>query len=258
MTARHEARRKAQAKPKEEFPYMLEVFLGVNTRDSVAQDLFAPFRKALMTEVFANLAKPKETKIPLKIGFTQWSPAKQAILIACMDDTSQAWCHAQVDGITLDNGLRFRAWDPVVEPRYRPIRVTVGDLDISPAEALALVKGGNDDVMGEIVLLKDTLVPSRRGGLQVILGVDDFAAASLFLKDAPLRVFVGLDERQAPYAGLSSLITRLYNEGHFDLASQLVQRSKDPTIAKAYAKAEERVTREDEEEGPASTATAAV
>jgi hypothetical protein len=41
----------------------------------------------------------------------------------------------------------------------------VGDLDISPAEALALVKGGNDDVMGEIVLLKDTLVPSRRGGL---------------------------------------------------------------------------------------------
>jgi hypothetical protein len=88
--------------------------------------------------------------------------------------------------------------------------------------------------------------------------VDDFAAASLFLKDAPLRVFVGLDERQAPYAGLSSLITRLYNEGHFDLASQLVQRSKDPTIAKAYAEAEERVTREDEEEGSASTATAAV
>ena len=114
MTARHEARRKAaQAKPKEDFPFMLEVYSGVDTRDSVPQDLFVPFRKALMAEVFVNLAKPKEDRIPLKIGFTQWSQAKQAILIACQDDISQGWCRAQVDGITLEPDLCFRAWDPI-------------------------------------------------------------------------------------------------------------------------------------------------
>jgi hypothetical protein len=258
VTARHAARRKvAPPKPKEDFPYMLEVYSGVDTRASVPQDLFVPFRKALMAEVFVNLAKPKEDRIPLKIGFTQWSQAKQAILIACQDDISQGWCRAQVDGITLEPDLRFRAWDPITEPRYRPVRVTVGDLDITPAQALDLAKGCNDDIMGEIVLLKDSFVPSRRGGLQVIFGVDDLAAASLFLKDVPLRLYLGLDERQAPYAGLSSLITRLAKEDYQDLAAQLVQRSRDPTLRATFDEAEASVDPDDGAEG-SSTATAAV
>jgi hypothetical protein len=129
----------------------------------------------------------------------------------------------------------------------------VGDLDITPAQALELAKGCNDDIMGEIVLLKDSFVPSRRGGLQVIFGVDDLAAASLFLKDVPLRLYLG----QAPYAGLSSLITRLAREDYQDLAAQLVQRSRDPTLRATFDEAEASVDPDDGAEG-SSTATAAV
>jgi hypothetical protein len=39
-------------------------------------------------------------------------------------------------------------------------------------------------------------------------------------------------------SGLSSLIVRLYNEGHGNIAGCLVQKSNDPTIAAAYAAAE--------------------
>ena len=87
--------------------------------------------------------------------------------------------------------------------------------------------------------------------------MDDLAAASLFLKDAPLRLYLGLDERQAPYAGLSSLITRLAREDYQDLAAQLVQRSRDPTLRATFDEAEASVDPDDGAEG-SSTATAAV
>jgi hypothetical protein len=258
VTSRQHDRNKgktAQAKPKEPVPYMLEVHSGVDSRSPVAEDVFPKFRRLLMTEVFTNLRKPKEQKIALNISFTQWSPTKRAILIACKDDTSQAWCRAQVDGITLEDGTRFRAWDPVVT-RYRAVRVTVGDLDITPNEALELVRGCNDDLYGEIVLLKRQLVPSRRGGQQVLLGFDDLAAASLYLKKEPLRVSLGLNSRQAPYPGLSGLITRLYNDGHRATAGQLVQLSRDPTVVASFEEAEggESGDEEDEEgeEAPGS------
>jgi hypothetical protein len=138
--------------------------------------------------------------------------------------------------------------------RFRAVRVTVGDLDISPAEALELVQG-NDGIIGEVKLLKDTLVPSHRGGLQVLLGFDDLAAAWLFLKEDPLRVSLGLNLRQAPYFGLSSLITRLWNEGHRDTAGQLVQRSRDPTIHAEFEAAEGREPGDEDEDGSDSGST---
>ena len=97
----------------------------------------------------------------------------------------------------------------------------------------------------------------HRGGLQVIFGVDDLAVASLFLKDVPLRLYLGLDERQAPYAGLSSLIARLAKEGYQDLASQLVQQSRDPTLRATFDEAEVSVDSDDGAEG-SSTVTAAM
>jgi hypothetical protein len=232
---------------------MLEVYSGLDSRSPVAQDFFIPFRKSLMAEIFANLRRPKEERLTLTISFTQWSPTKQAILIACKDELTQAWCRTQVDGITLEDGTRFRAWDPMVN-RFRAVRVTVGDLDISPAEALELVQG-NDGIIGEVKLLKDTLVPSHRGGFQVLLGFDDLAAAWLFLKEDPLRVSLGLNLRQAPYFGLSSLITRLWNEGHRDTAGQLVQRSRDPTIHAEFEAAEGREPGDEDEDGSDSGST---
>jgi hypothetical protein len=235
---RQHGQAKAPSKTKDSAPFMLEVYSGVNRREAVAQEAFPQFQKLLMAQVFVNLRKPKEEKIPLRIAFTQWSPTKKAFLIACQDDVSQAWCRAQVDGIIFPDGSRFRAWDPIVN-RFRAVRVTVGDMAVTPAEALELVLGCNGEhIMGEITLLKNTLVPSRRGGLQVLLGFDDLAAAWLFLKEDPLRLSLGLNLRSAPYAGLSSLIVRLYNEGHCDVAGNLVQKSNDPTIAAAYAAAE--------------------
>ena len=230
---------------------MLEVHPGKDTREPLTQDLFLQFRDLLQAKVTANLRT--DNMVRLNISFTQWSQHKHAGLIACKDDVTQAWILRQVESIVTADGTTFRAWFPEDMSRFRPARITVGDLGIPLGDLVDLIKGYNGDLQGEIVLLQPSkLVLSRKGAHQALLGFDDLAAASLILKKDPLRVSLGLNQRHVQYSGLSSLIKRLGRSGKEDLARRLALRSKDPLVVAALAAAGADVEEETAEDALAN------
>jgi hypothetical protein len=210
---RHAARQRDSRRDREQEynPYVLHVHTGKNDRGLMNKSTFDAFRQELMKRVLANASSP--TPSALRVAYTNWSVRRQAGVIACLDEFTARWYTENVDTIELDTGVAFRAW-PMPEGQLGKATFNAKGLNITPEQALILIKAYNKDLGKGIILSRNDAIIAQSGDPIFEIVLDDNAAAVLGTRVPKWKLNLGTDQRLVKYYQKMELAQRLKDDNH--------------------------------------------
>jgi Domain of unknown function (DUF4780) len=193
-------------KERTDFPHMLLVHAGKETKQFISEAAFVQIKTKLNKRVLQN-ARAKE-RVNLQTAFIQYNMGVGKI--ACLDAVTSEWYKAAVDVIDIE-GASFRAWGHQEAGEIRQARmVATGLEDFEPDEVVELIKAYNTGLNGRISAMKRESYTDKRGsaGSMIVFGIDDSMAESLMGLPTPWTVNLGSDRREIKFSK-GGLKTRL-------------------------------------------------